>query len=327
MSEPKLSRPRPARRHHGDRGLRAGQERGGGRRQGAQALVERDAARAVAAGDRGLPLGADHLALYPDGSPRGCARRSPAATGSMPAQIVCGNGSDDLLPCWRTPTCGRATKGSTAEHGFLEYPIAIRAAGATAIVAAETDFTADVDAVAGQGHAAHEDGFSRQSEQSDRHLPAVFGGQAAACGPARRRAAGARRRLCRICRAQRLCGRDRTGRDMRQCGDDAHVLEDLRPRQSCASAGPMRRPRSSTRSTASARRSTSTARRSRRASRPWPTRRMSKAAVAHNERWLPWLAEQIAALGVERDAERRQFPAAAFSATGRPHGQGGRRLF
>ena len=40
-------------------------------------------------------------------------------------------------------------------------------------------------------------------------------------------------------------------------------------------------------------------------------------AAAHNARWLPWLSEEIAKLGVERDAERRQFPAAAFSADGR----------
>ena len=36
---------------------------------------------------------------------------------------------------------------STREHGFLVYPIAIKANGATAVVAPERDFHADVDAI------------------------------------------------------------------------------------------------------------------------------------------------------------------------------------
>ena len=51
----------------------------------------------------------------------------------------------------------------------------------------------------------------------------------------------------------------------------------------------------------------------RRASRPASPRsvtaRMSSAAVAHNERWLPWLTEELDRAGAAGDAERRQFPA------------------
>ena len=68
----------------------------------------------------------------------------------------------------------------------------------------------------------------RQSEQSDRHLYSVRRGEAAASRPAAACAARARRGLCRICPAQRLRVRHRTGRHLRQCRDVPHLLEDLR---------------------------------------------------------------------------------------------------
>ena len=64
-----------------------------------------------------------------------------------------------------------------------------------------------------QGDGEDQDRLPRQSQQPDRHLSAVLRGQAPARRPARRRAAGARRGLCRICRAQRLRGRRRAGLD------------------------------------------------------------------------------------------------------------------
>ena len=63
----------------------------------------------------------------------------------------------------------------------------------------------------------------------------------------------------------------------RQRGDDAHLLEDLRAGRRCGSAGSMRRLPSSTCSTACAGRSTSTRRRSRPASRRSATAPMSSA--------------------------------------------------
>ena len=75
------------------------------------------------------------------------------------------------------------------------------------------------------------------------------------------------------------------------------------------------------------RRSTSMARRSRRASRRSTTPRHVEAAVAHNARWLPWLSEEIASARRRGDAERRQFPAAAISRDRRAHGERRRRLF
>ena len=70
---------------------------------------------------------------------------------------------------------------------------------------------------------------------------------------------------------------------------------------------------SSTRSTASAGRSTSTRRRSRPASPRSTTPRMSRRARAHNDEWLAWLTEEIGKLGLDGDAERRQFRADPLS--------------
>ena len=92
--QPPATAPRRARH----RRLCAGQEQRAGRRQGVQAVLERDAARAEPEGDRGLSRGRR--------APRGlsgrlgaepCARRSARAFGLDPDRIVCGAGSDDLL--------------------------------------------------------------------------------------------------------------------------------------------------------------------------------------------------------------------------------------
>ena len=112
------------------------------------------------------------------------------------------------------------------------------------------------------GDEEDQDRLPRQSEQSDRHLPVVRRGQAAAPRPAGQRAAGARRRLRRICPAQRLRSRHRARRHVRERRDVPHVLEN--PRTGGAAARLDVRPRrlSSTPSTAFAARSTSPGRRS-----------------------------------------------------------------
>ena len=50
------------------------------------------------------------------------------------------------------------------------------------------------------------------------------------------------------------------------------------------------------------------------------------AAVAHNERWLPWLTREIAALGLDGHAERRQLPPDPFPDRGGAERQGRRRV-
>src|SRR5690606_29335018 len=64
-----------------------------------------------------------------------------------PANIVCGNGSDELLGLLAHTYLGPGDEAIHTEHGFLVYPIQIRAAGAVPVVAPETGETADVDAI------------------------------------------------------------------------------------------------------------------------------------------------------------------------------------
>ena len=72
------------------------------------------------------------------------------------------------------------------------------------------------------------------------YLPSArSSGSPTPCRPCRSRP---RRRLCRICDAQRLFLGARACLDARECRDDANLLEDLRPGRAAGSAGAMRRP-------------------------------------------------------------------------------------
>jgi histidinol-phosphate aminotransferase len=88
---------------------------------------------------------ADHLAIYPDGSASALRVAIGKRYGLDPARIICGNGSDDLLGLIGHAYLGPGDEGLYTQHGFLEYPIVIRAAGAEPVVAPEKDFAADVD--------------------------------------------------------------------------------------------------------------------------------------------------------------------------------------
>jgi len=90
---------------------------------------------------------ADTLERYPDGSATALREAIGAAYGLNPARIVCGNGSDDILNLIAHAYIGHGDEAIYSEHGFLFYPIAIRAAGGTAVVAPEKNLTADVDAI------------------------------------------------------------------------------------------------------------------------------------------------------------------------------------
>ncbi|HEV8390668.1 MAG TPA: histidinol-phosphate transaminase, partial [Dongiaceae bacterium] len=62
-------------------------------------------------------------------------------------QIVCGAGSDDVLQLLVRAYAGPGDEVLYSQHGFLIYPIAAKAVGATPVAAAETDLRADVDAL------------------------------------------------------------------------------------------------------------------------------------------------------------------------------------
>jgi histidinol-phosphate aminotransferase len=89
----------------------------------------------------------DRLELYPDGSAQRLREALGAHYGLDPQWIVCGNGSDDLLHLLASAYISPDDEAIFTSHGFLVYKIAIMAAGGTAKVAEERDLTADVDAI------------------------------------------------------------------------------------------------------------------------------------------------------------------------------------
>jgi histidinol-phosphate aminotransferase len=89
----------------------------------------------------------EHLEDYPDGSAPALREAIGAAFGLDPDRIVCGAGSDDLLNLIARAYLKDGDEAVHATHGFLVYPIATLAAGATPVVAPETNYTVNVDAI------------------------------------------------------------------------------------------------------------------------------------------------------------------------------------
>jgi histidinol-phosphate aminotransferase len=90
---------------------------------------------------------AEHLQDYPDGASTALREAIGRAFGLDPDRIVCGSGSDDLLNLLADAFLRDGDEAIHTTHAFLVYPIATLGSGATPVVAAEKDFTADVDAM------------------------------------------------------------------------------------------------------------------------------------------------------------------------------------
>ena len=88
-----------------------------------------------------------HLHDYPDGAATELREAIGRTYGLDPERIVCGAGSDDLLNLLARAYLQDGDEAIHTTHGFLVYPIATLGAGATPVVAAEKEFTADVDAI------------------------------------------------------------------------------------------------------------------------------------------------------------------------------------
>jgi histidinol-phosphate aminotransferase len=87
------------------------------------------------------------LDRYPDGAAIALREALGAAHGLNPDHLVCGNGSDELFHLLAQAYLGAGDEAIFTEHGFLVYKIVILAAGATPVVAPETDYRTDVDAI------------------------------------------------------------------------------------------------------------------------------------------------------------------------------------
>lgn len=92
---------------------------------------------------------AERLEIYPEGSSRHLREALAEVHGIDADRIVCGNGSDDLLHLLAQAYLGEGDEAVMARHGFSVYPIVTMGAGAKIVMAPETDYTADVDALLG----------------------------------------------------------------------------------------------------------------------------------------------------------------------------------
>lgn len=88
-----------------------------------------------------------NLERYPDGQARALREAIGSVHGLNPANIMCGNGSDELLGLICHTYLGPGDEGIITEHGFLVYKIQILAAGATPVTVKEKDARVDVDAI------------------------------------------------------------------------------------------------------------------------------------------------------------------------------------
>ena len=87
------------------------------------------------------------LHLYPDGGAVALRKAIGAAHGLDPARILCGAGSDEIINLIAAAYLGPGTDALMTAHGFLVFKIATMARGATPVMAFERELTTDVDAL------------------------------------------------------------------------------------------------------------------------------------------------------------------------------------
>lgn len=90
---------------------------------------------------------ADHLERYPDGGATALRRALGERYGLNPDRIVCGAGSDELISIITHAYVGPGDEVVYAEHGFLMYKLATLACGGTPVPVREKALHADVDAM------------------------------------------------------------------------------------------------------------------------------------------------------------------------------------
>jgi len=87
------------------------------------------------------------LDVYPDGTARRLREAIAEVHGLNPANIICSNGSDEILGLLAQTYLSPGDEAVFTEHAFMVYKIYIQAAGAKPVAVKETDERADIDAI------------------------------------------------------------------------------------------------------------------------------------------------------------------------------------
>src|SRR5438105_1922608 len=90
---------------------------------------------------------AGEIHRYPDGNAEELREALGRCHGIDPARIVCGAGSDELIALLLRCYAGPGDEVLYSRHGFLMYPIGAKSVGAVPVAAPERGLTTDVDAV------------------------------------------------------------------------------------------------------------------------------------------------------------------------------------
>jgi histidinol-phosphate aminotransferase len=90
---------------------------------------------------------AEHLERYPDGAAAALRTAIAKHYGLNPDRIVCGCGSDELINLIAHAYVGPGEETVYSQHGFLMYRISTLSSGGTPVPVPEKDYRADVDAI------------------------------------------------------------------------------------------------------------------------------------------------------------------------------------
>jgi histidinol-phosphate aminotransferase len=96
---------------------------------------------------RALSEAAASLHLYPDGASVALRQGVAARHGLEPERILCGCGSNEIIGLVAQAYLDTGDEAVIPRYGFSEFEIVTRANGGVPVLAPETDFTADVDAM------------------------------------------------------------------------------------------------------------------------------------------------------------------------------------
>ena len=90
---------------------------------------------------------AEKMEFYPDGAATKLREAIGEVHGLNPANIICSNGSDEIIGLLAQTYLKPGDEAIFTEHGFLVYRIQILASGGVPVVVRETNERADVDAI------------------------------------------------------------------------------------------------------------------------------------------------------------------------------------